>query len=121
MRRLYKILYVLSFAIFLFMYVFKCELNNVYCIDIYTALSFISFTIGGAYLLKSNSSKVDKRDVLLEICYLIFVLIVSIVSYIYNNELITKDIVYMYYYKLVLVAYIGLNIYTALLFRKNKE
>ena len=122
MRRLYKILYCLSFALVMGSYFYKSHEVQEYYYDIFTILAFGTFILGAIFILKNTKARVLKRELIFQISYIVFLLIMTGVAYFYHYENPYNDFTaYPYYYKLILIPYIGLNIYTFLLFFRRKD
>ena len=121
MRRLYKILYCLSFALVMSSYFYKSHLLNEYYYDIFTILAFGTFILGAIFILKNTKARVLKRELIFQISYIVFLLLMTTMAYFYNKDIMKDYMVYPYYYKLILIPYIGLNIYTFLLFFRRKD
>ncbi len=121
MRRTYKIIYFFCLILTTLIAYFKYKINNVNYYDLFTLLGIVTSILTIIYSLKNNKKSISKKELILPISYIIYLILMCVFAYIYNINAIDNDIVYTYYYKFILIPYIGLNLYTVLLFKKEKE
>lgn len=121
MRRIYKILYFISLILTIFISWYKHSMNNTNSYDVFTIIGLFTSILAIIYVLKNNTKRPSKKEFIFEIIYIIYLILMSVLAYIYNMNAVYENIIYTYYYKLILIPFIGLNLYTVLLFKKEKE
>lgn len=120
MRRAYKIIYFLCLIFSISIAYFKYKINNVNYYDALTILGIITSVIAIIYMLINNKKTIQKKELILPISYIVYLIAMSVFAYVYNINAMEENLVYSYYYKLILIPYICLNLYTVLLFKKEK-
>lgn len=125
-NKIYKVLYYISFilTVALFIYCNNIAKQN----DVLTSnvmlttliiLSVLSFIVSNVFIFKNSKQKTSRRDFVLPIIYIVFIIITVMCSLEYNKDAIIPYIHYLYYYTYLLIPYIFINLYTIALFKKK--
>lgn len=120
MNRLYKVLYIICFLLTLTSFILLMSINNIFHYSLLTIISFLTFLLALIFMVKNRNIKSSKMDVVFPIVFILFLILLAISGYIYNLNAMLEYIHFSYYYNLLLIPFIGLNVYTFLLFKKNK-
>ena len=126
----YLILYYMSFiltSIFLYLKADICyELNNIFSF-VLAVINLILVIIFSIFLF---NKKINKYKILFPISYIVFLIILVIISFILNEKIVINDmhypyvindIHYPYYICFLLFEYLLLNVYSLLSFDGNKK
>lgn len=118
---LFKILYYLSFLLFILILIFASPLymDGEGIINVLVVLINILLTI--IFIIKSIKIKLENVNLIFPLIYLIFLGIVVILVFSMNNKLILKNIHFNYYGTIVLFNYLLLNLYSVLSCFKSKS
>jgi hypothetical protein len=116
MKTTYKIIYFLCLISTAFIAWFKYKINDVNYYDLLTVLSIITSLVTTIFIFINNKKTIQKKELILPISYIIFLIAMSVFAYTYNIYSTEENLVYSYYYKIVLIPFICLNLYTILLF-----
>lgn len=118
---IYKVLYYLCLIPFIYIFIesYTTIYNGEFSINI--ILGIINFLLILFFLIKSFKYKLKNINIMFPIIYLIFSIIVFILMFIMNNNLIISYIHFDYYESFILVNYLLLNIYSSLSFCKRKN
>ncbi len=119
MNKNYKILYCLTFLLRSLLVILCFKLYKVTYYNALTIIALLTFIFGIFKLMKNKKYNTSKKDIIFLITYIIFFLIMSLGEYVYNVYALTPFIHYPYYYNIIIIPYILLNIYTILIFNKK--
>lgn len=106
---IFKILYYVCFAFFLYMFLGIFNLNALAMI-----LGVLNIVLTIIFILKSIKKKLENVNLLFPISYLIFVIVVVILMFFMNDKLIIPYIHISYYGTLIMFNYLLMNVYSVL-------
>ena len=122
---IFKILYYVSFILTTIIWLYISRLIDKFDLDINTfsntLLGIINLVLIIIFSIKLLKHKLEKVNILFPIIYLIFSIIVMIISFIMNNKLVIPYIHFNYYVSFVLFNYFLLNVYSVLSLEKIKK
>lgn len=114
----YKILYYVSFiATCILMIIVGIKMDELAIFSMST-LFIINLIFVLLFILLGRKYKMRRFSIVIPIIYLIFLVIIVILSFIMNSLLIISNIHFMYYSNFVLVGYLMMNIYSLLCLSK---
>ena len=120
---IFKILYYICFVVTLFIWIYASKVIDVYAIDIRTTsnsiLGIINLIFIIIFSIKVFKNKLKNTNILFPIIYLIFSIIVVIISFIMNSKLVISYIHFSYYVSFILFNYLLLNLYSILSIHKK--
>lgn len=122
-NKLYLILYYLIIAINILLLIFNSQL----AIDSYLSyfswflvlINIIAFILFNIFIIKQRKINVSKKDNILLISYLIFMIIISICCIVMDKYVIVSGIHYLYYYEITIIPLTLLNFYSLLCIFSN--
>ena len=120
----FKLLYYICFLFSVFIWFSTSNLISEYGTVRTSAnviLGIVNLVLVIIFTIKLTKNKLEKVNIMFPIIHLIFSIIVVIIALIINNKLIFPYIHYSYYLSFILFNYVLLNIYSVLLFDKNKK
>ena len=106
---IFKILYYICFALFLYIFLGIFNSNAVAII-----FGIINVILTIVFILKSIKKKLENIKLLFPVSYLIFVIVDFILMFVMNDKLIIPYIHISYYGTLIMFNYLLLNIYSVL-------
>ena len=119
----FKVLYYICFVVTLFIWIYASKVIDVYAIDIRTTsnsiLGIINLIFIIIFSIKVFKNKLKNTNKLFPIIYLIFSIIVVIISFIMNSKLVIPYIHFSYYVSFILFNYLLLNLYSILSIHKK--
>lgn len=122
---IFKILYYICFIVTLFIWISASKVIDVYAIDIRTGsnsiLGILNLVFVIIFSIKIFKNKLKNTNILFPIIYLIFSILVVIISFIMNNKLVIPYIHFSYYVSFILFNYLLLNLYSILSINKNSN
>ena len=122
---IFKILYYVSFILTTIIWLYISRLIDKFDLDIKTfsnsLLGIINLVLIIIFSIKLLKHKLEKVNILFPIIYLIFSIIVMIISFIMNNKLVIPYIHFNYYVSFILFNYFLLNVYSVLSLEKIKK
>ena len=114
----FKILYYLCFIVTLLPCFIASLKISFFANSIQTPLFFmlgiINLILVIIFSILLIKKKINKTNILFPIIYLLFLILVIIIAFIYNNKLIIPYIHFNYYISFILFNYLLLNIYSLL-------
>lgn len=120
----FKILYYVSFVLSLITWIVTSNLVNIFGINIGIGINqillIVNLILVIVFSIRTIKNKLEKVNIIFPISYLIFLVIVVILTFIMNNKLMIPNIHFSYYITFILFNYLLLNIYSNLSFFKNK-
>ena len=120
--KVYKILYYLLVVITATLIILvNSELSKVYVAlsstNIFLGILNLIFVVVFSFLLKKKN--LYDINITVPIIYLLFMLIIVIISIMYNSKLIIPTIQYNYYLSFILFGYFFINVYSLLCLTKK--
>lgn len=127
-HKFYKILYYISFTITLcfILFYFYCDYKIAditvnFKSPIVKSLFLLNLILFSIFNFQLVKRKISNPNIVATICYITFLIITTIIMFIYNDILIIPYIHLEYYTILILIAFILLNIYSLLSIEKKKK
>ena len=119
----YKILYYVSFVFNLGLVFFLTRLNEDLWFNMATNYQFFMIVINTLLVIifsvKLRKNKLDDTNIVFPINYLVFSILVVVISFLMNSKLILTYVQFGYYINFILFSYLLLNIYSVLCFEKK--
>ena len=98
-------------------YNFSDYLDRYVLVDVLAVISFTLFIIISLFLINKKTFNIDK--LIFPISYLVFFVFIVIISLLFNNKAVVKNMHFTYYYGFLIFDHILLNIYTLMSLKKK--
>lgn len=118
---LYKILYYISFIVFLIIWTGSMIFIMNYGVIVNSILGITNVILTVLVTIGMFKKKLDKINILFPVVFLVFSIIMVILVFLMNEMVVFPYVHFNYYSKFVLINYLLLSIYTLLSFSKKKK
>ncbi len=118
---LYKVLYYISFIVFLLIWTSSMIFLMDNGVVVSSVLGIINVILTALVTICVFKKKLDKVNILFPVVFLVFSIIMVILVFLMNEMVVYPYVHFNYYSKFVLINYLLLSIYTLLSFSKKKK
>lgn len=91
-------------------------MNHLFIVSVINIILIIIFTI-----LLIKKKKINVNSLIFPISYLLFLIVIMIICFMFNNKIALEYMHFGYYQRFILIDYVLFNIYSILLFDLERE